>query len=212
MRTRDVGEVCPGVEVSSSLGRSWFAVIAGGLVYGAVMGSYGLRPLQVAISAIKTPLLLLGTFALGLPCMAVLYAVMGLRDEFPRAVRALVAAQGGITMALVSLAPLTILWYVSTDGYLGAIGFNGAMFALACTGGAFSLGRSARQLIARDPRHRGPLRAWVALYIFIGIQMAWVLRPFIGDPARPVVLFRAEAWGNAYEAAFAVARGALLGG
>jgi hypothetical protein len=28
--------------------------------------------------------------------------------------------------------------------------------------------------------------------------MGYVLRPFIGDPNRPVSFFRDEAWGNAY--------------
>ena len=36
------------------------------------------------------------------------------------------------------------------------------------------------------------------MYAFIGIQMGWVLRPFIGDPELPVRLFRPSAWGNAY--------------
>jgi len=28
--------------------------------------------------------------------------------------------------------------------------------------------------------------------------MAWVLRPFIGDPALPIQFFRPESWGNAF--------------
>jgi hypothetical protein len=51
---------------------------------------------------------------------------------------------------------------------------------------------------ARSPRHRLLLRAWFFLYAFVGIQMGWVLRPFIGDPHLPVAFFRSEAWGNAY--------------
>ena len=40
--------------------------------------------------------------------------------------------------------------------------------------------------------------AWMFLYMFIAIQAAWVLRPFIGWPDAPVRFFRAEAWDNAY--------------
>jgi len=32
----------------------------------------------------------------------------------------------------------------------------------------------------------------------VAIQMAWVLRPFIGSPGNPVQFFRAESWGNAF--------------
>ena len=33
---------------------------------------------------------------------------------------------------------------------------------------------------------------WVALYIFVGIQMGWILRPFIGSPELPFILFRGK--------------------
>jgi hypothetical protein len=50
------------------------------------------------------------------------------------------------------------------------------------------------------------LRGWLVIYAFVGIQMGWVLRPFVGVPGRPVTFFREGAWGNAYEE---VARTAL---
>lgn len=34
---------------------------------------------------------------------------------------------------------------------------------------------------------------WVALYVFVGIQMGWILRPFIGSPDLPFILFRGKA-------------------
>ena len=43
------------------------------------------------------------------------------------------------------------------------------------------------------------LRAWIFIYVFVGIQMAWVLRPFVGDPLLPVQFFREDSWSNAYE-------------
>ncbi len=53
-------------------------------------------------------------------------------------------------------------------------------------------------LIAANPRHRIARDAWLALYLFVAIQMAWVLRPFVGDPDQPTRFFRAGAWSNAY--------------
>ena len=46
------------------------------------------------------------------------------------------------------------------------------------------------------------LRTWIVVYAFVGIQMGWFLRPFIGDPAIPVQFFRSESWGNAYVVLF----------
>jgi hypothetical protein len=32
----------------------------------------------------------------------------------------------------------------------------------------------------------------------VGIQMGWLLRPFVGDPRSPTRFFREDTWGNAY--------------
>jgi len=177
-------------------------LVSCGAIYGAVMGSYGGfagdRALQVLISASKVPLLLLATFALALPSFFVLNTLLGVRGDFDAVVRALVGAQAALTIVLAALAPYTVFWYVSFTGYQPAILFNGVMFAVASLAGQWQLRRAYRPLIARNRRHRVLLRSWLVLYVFVGIQMAWVLRPFIGDPGSPAQFFRAGAWGNAY--------------
>ncbi|MBN2369895.1 MAG: hypothetical protein JXO72_05360, partial [Vicinamibacteria bacterium] len=55
-----------------------------------------------------------------------------------------------------------------------------------------------RPLIHSNSKHRLARRAWLALYVFVAIQMSWILRPFIGDPTLSTRFFRAQAWGNAY--------------
>ena len=153
--------------------------------------------LQSVYSALKVPLLLIVTAGIGMPSFFVLSTLLGLRDDFPRAVRSLIGAQAGLTVILVSLAPITAFWYASVANYRSAILFNGAMFAVASLGAQFLLRRSYQPLIAQNRRHRVMLRAWLVVYIFVGIQMGWVLRPFIGDPETPVQFFRADAWDNA---------------
>jgi hypothetical protein len=47
------------------------------------------------------------------------------------------------------------------------------------------------------------LLAWLAGNLFMGSQLSWVLRPFIGNPAMPVEFLRADAFhGNFYETVF----------
>ncbi len=173
-----------------------------GMAYGAAMGTFGGvsggRLLQVVYSAVKVPLLLLVTGALSLPCFFVLYSLFGLREDFGAAVRALLAAQAGLAVILASLAPLTLLWYVSFADYTAAVLFNGGMFATASFSAQYLVRQYYQPLIDRDARHRLLLRAWLVIYIFVGIQMGWVLRPFVGNPDEPVQFFRAGAWGNAY--------------
>ena len=183
----------------------WLAAIlvCFGASYGAVMGSFGglddRRWLQMLASALKVPLLLMATTTLSVPSLFVLHSLLGLRDDFGRALRSLLAAQAALTVTLAALAPLTILWYASVADYRSAILFNALIFGLASLGAQLLLRRLYRPLIAREPWHRHLLRAWLVVFAFVGIQMGWILRPFIGSPDRPVELLRADSWGNAYE-------------
>jgi hypothetical protein len=183
-----------------------------GLLYGAVMGSWsGLsreRFLQVVYSAVKVPMLLGVTFLIALPSFFVINTLIGLRDDFAEATRALVATQAGLTVILASFAPFTVLFYVSFDGYEPAILFNALMFGGASLSAQVLLKRFYAPLIRRDRRHRVLLRAWVFIYAFVGIQLGWTLRPFIGDPAKPPTFFREKAFTNAYEALWNVTRNA----
>ncbi|HEV8606463.1 MAG TPA: hypothetical protein VGQ99_13905 [Tepidisphaeraceae bacterium] len=185
------------------LGRLLLFILMFGLLYGAVMGGYGGvagdRWKQVIYSAVKVPFLLLGTFLLSLPSFFVVSTLLGLREDFGQSVRALVATQAGVTIILASFAPFTALWYVSFSDYQAAVMFNALMFGLASIAAQLLLRRFYAPLIARNSRHRMLVRAWLIVYAFVGVQMGWLLRPFIGDPAMPTRFFRAHAWGNAYE-------------
>lgn len=173
------------------------------IFYGAVMGTFsGLAPgrsLQLAYSALKVPMLLMVTGAISLPSFFVISTLLGLRRDWIEMMSALLAAQAGLSVTLASLAPLTVMWYLSCGDYTLAVLFNGAMFAVASAASQAILRRHYRQLIARNARHRVMLRVWLITYIFVGIQMGWVLRPFVGSPNEPVSFFREGAWSNSYE-------------
>jgi hypothetical protein len=177
-------------------------IAAFGMTYGAVMGGFsgssGLRLWQVVYSALKVPLLLLGTSLIAWPSFFVMNTLAGLRHDFARATTALMAAQAGLAIVLASLAPLTIVWYASSGDYGDALRFNGMMFAIACFAGQWLLRDHYRLLVERDARHRRMYWLWLVIYIFVAIQMAWILRPFVGDPNAPVEFFRRDKWGNAY--------------
>ena len=179
--------------------RSWWIIIACGLSYGAVMGSFGGRVGQMGCSALKVPLLVVATAILALPSFFMINTLLGVRDDFTLALRGVVASQAGFTILLVSLAPVTLFWYASSRVYQQAILFNGVMFGVASLGAQVILARAYRPLIARNPIHQRLLKLWLVLYAFVGIQMGWVLRPFIGDPTEPTQFFRPGAWDNAYE-------------
>jgi hypothetical protein len=171
-------------------------------VYGAFMGSFSLhspeRVWMVVFSAVKMPLLITATSALCLPAFVVLSSVLGLRRDLPRALAAIIAGQAALTLALASLAPVTRLAYFSGVDHRQAILFNAMMFAAATGVGQVVMFRRYRPLVALDPKHRIMLWLWIGLYIFVGIQMGWMLRPFIGSPGIPVTFLREEPFSNAY--------------
>lgn len=172
--------------------------------YGAMMGLF--RGLigheqwvrQMVYSAIKVPLLLMSSFIIGLPSFFVLSTLLGLRRDFGESLRALVASQAGLAIILASLSPFTLLWYASSTDYSQALAFNGLMFAVASLAAQYLLRGYYRPLIRRNPRHRWLLVGWAFIYILVAIQLAWLLRPFIGSPTAEVTFLRENPWDNAY--------------
>jgi hypothetical protein len=179
------------------------------------MGTFGGfrddRGWQVLFSAVKVPMLLCVTFALSLPFFYVINALLGLAGDFAKAVAALVAAQAAVAILLASLAPLTAFWYATSAEYLSAILINGVMFAVASLGAQQVLAAHYRPLVLANPRHRWALRVWFGVYAFVAIQLAWILRPFVGDPDARVQFFRDEAFGNAYLVVLRIVSHALTG-
>lgn len=173
-----------------------------GPLYGLSMGSFSatepVRWLLSVYSAAKVPLLLGTTTLICLPGYFVLNTVLGLRDDFRAALQSILAGQAALSLALASIAPLTFVWYASDVSYRAALLFNAGAFLVATLAGHAVMLRYYRPLIARDARHRLGLAAWLCLYAFVGIQMGWMLRPFIGAPGEPPQFFRPEPFSNAY--------------
>lgn len=168
-------------------------VAAGAALHGFALGATSGHVLLAVWSAVKVPLLLLLSSTITLPSFYVLHAVLGLRDDLRAACQGLWGAQAALALALGALAPLVGFLALSiTDPYLLTLA-DGALFALAVGVGQVVLRRHYRPLLARDPRHRVTLTCWAVLYVFFAIQLAWVLRPFLGTPGYPVEFLRATA-------------------
>jgi hypothetical protein len=179
-------------------------IVVAGSFYGAFMGSYACdsaaRLKMVLFAAIKVPMLIVATTGLCLPGFFVFNTVAGLRDAFARAIRAILAGQAGSALALASLAPAVRFVYASGVGHRWALIANTGIFTLATLAGQMVLLRQYRPLIEEQPRHRQMLRLWLCLYAFVGTQLGWMLRPFVGAENLAVTFFREGAFSNAYVA------------
>jgi hypothetical protein len=193
--------------------RQLAALVAfGGSVYGASMGFFGARALQALFSGTKVPILLCAATLVCLPNFYVVNTLLGLRDDFAAACRGIFAAQATLAITLAALAPVTLFAYASSGDYDVAIVWNGVAFAAGTIAGQVTLQRHYRALIASNPRHRVGRFAWLALYVFVAIQLAWVLRPFVGSPNIPTRFLREHAWSNAYVEVFDTVSRVLGGG
>jgi len=186
-------------------------LVVGGILYGAAMGLFGGRPLQSVFSASKVPMLFVVTTLVCLPNFFVVNTLLGLREDFAAALRGVIAAQATGAICLAAFGPLTLVFYASSGNYDQAIVVNGLMFLLGTVAGQVTLARHYRPLIARSRRHRIGQVTWVVLYVFVAVQLAWVLRPFVGSPNIPTRFFREEAWSNAYVVVFGRVWGVLTG-
>ncbi len=170
--------------------------------YGALLGStHSLG--QTLSSAVKLPLLCLVTLLICAPALYTFGVLFGASQRLSQSV-ALVLATISITgVLLFSLAPVALFFSMITpNAYQFFKLLNVSFFAIAGCSGAACLNRGLQIVSASTPGqtvkpHRLVFYLWLVLYGFVGSQMAWTLRPFVGCPSAPFELLR-QIGGNVY--------------
>lgn len=187
-------------------------IVLGAGLYGAAMGWWR-DPQQALYVAIKFPLIILLTTAGNALIYAMFAPLLGLNIPFLQSFSAIVMSFTIAAAILGAFSPLTafMIWNapaISTAGTSGATYnliklANVAVIAFAGATGNVRL----FQMLARLGGSRAVafrvLFAWLAGNLFLGSQLSWILRPFIGSPDLPVEFFRPTALdGNFYENVF----------
>jgi hypothetical protein len=203
---------------------AWFCVAAvcgGAGLYGAVMGSW-CAALQALYVALKLPLLLLLTTLGNALLNAMLAPLLGLDMGFRQSLTAVLMSFAVAALILGALSPVALFVVWNTPPLNAATslsspeyGFlqlaHAACIAFAGTIGNLRLEPVLRQWTDRPAVARKVLFAWLAGNLFLGSQICWVMRPFIWDPARPVVFIGREYFhGSFYETVFEAARRLLF--
>lgn len=183
-------------------------ILVGSGAYGVTIGLWR-APLQGLFAAVKFPLLILLTTAANSLLNGMLAQLMGLRISFRESVLAIGASFAVAACILGSLSPVTLFILLNTPP-LGAgdavlshsftLVAHVLIIAFAGVTANVSLMRFLVHL-SRDRRTaRRILCAWLAGNMFLGAQLSWNMRPFIGSPGLPVQFFRPDAFhGNFYE-------------
>ena len=188
-------------------------IFLGAGLYGAAMGCWR-APLQALYVGIKFPLIVLLVSGGNALLNAMLAPLLGLNVGFRQSFFAILASFNIAAAILGSFSPLVafVVWNsppMSPDLRLsgGAYSFImlGHVAVIAFAGVAANL-RLLAMLRSLSPSRAVAVRvlvAWLAGNLFLGSQLCWIFRPFIGSPTLPVQFLRAAALqGNFYEAVF----------
>lgn len=177
--------------------------VALGSCYGFFMGWYALRThgtsglAQLVASTAKLPLLFILTLAVTFPSLYVFGTLMGSRLSFRQATRAVGEWIAVILAVAASLGPVLGFFTVSTESYPFIVLLNVVLLGTAGIAGCASLLRRLRgagpERTIEGAGHGAGLVlfAWILLFGLVGVQMGWVLRPFVGSPDQPFTLLRA---------------------
>jgi len=155
-------------------------------LYGAVMGSsHSLW--QALSSAGKLPVLFIATLMICAPTLYFFNLVLGSNQSLSQNVVLMLSGITVTAVLLLSFAPVVLFFLLTTSHYQLFKLVNVGVFAISgCVGVAF-LGQGMR-IVSQGNRGGGAVRftlvgwAWILLYAFVGSQLAWTLRPFIGAP------------------------------
>jgi hypothetical protein len=205
-------EIREGVGLPEKMRAMFISSIAFLALYGAVMGStHSLW--QTLSSAVKLPVLFLATLMICSPTLYFFNVLFGSDQSLTQNVALILTAITVTAVLLLSLAPITMFFLLTTSHYQFFKLLNVIAFAIAGIMGVVFLGNgmqvvSASHHAGNDGR-RVVLYLWILVYAFVGSQMAWTLRPFIGAPSMKFELFR-QLGGNFYTNIFA-SIGEILG-
>ena len=169
-------------------------------LYGAVMGStHSLW--QALSSGFKLPLLFLATLIVCAPTLYFFNLIFGSNQSLSQNVALMLTAITVTAVVLLSFAPIVLFFLLTSSNYQFFKLLNVGVFSVAGVIGVLFLiqgmrlvsaggsdGARARQIV---------VQLWIVVYAFVGSQVAWTLRPFVGAPSMKFELFR-QLGGNFY--------------
>ncbi len=188
-----------------------FIALGAGL-YGAAMGWWR-SPQQAFCVALKFPLIMLLTAGGNALINGMLAPLLGVNISFRQSFSAILMSFAVTAAILGAFSPLVAFMVWNSPPMSGArsaqLAYDALLlahvFIIAFAGSA----GNARlfQLLVRLGRGRKAglrvLAAWLASNLFLGSQLSWIMRPFIGSPNLPVEFLRANAFhGNFYETVY----------
>ncbi len=184
-------------------------IIFGAGCYGAAMGC-SRSPEQALYVGIKFPVIILLTSMGNALINAMLAPLLGLNISFRQSFSAVVMSFTITSAILGAFSPLMIFLVWNAPAMVSGAAHNAAynfillthviMITIAGTTGNLRLFQFLVHFGGNRAVAVRVLFAWQAGNLFLGSQLSWIFRPFIGSPDLPVEFLRSNAFhGNFYE-------------
>jgi hypothetical protein len=209
----DAAQIAPWLEERDSrwLWICALTILLGCGLYGGVVGLWR-APIQAVFTAIKMPLLILLTCGANALLNGILAQVLGSGLGFRQTSLVILMSFTIAALVLAALSPVALFIQVNApplDSASRGTGHSIVLLTDVCF--IAYAGIVANRRLLRLMTHLCPTPAiatrifwsWLAGNLFLGAQLSWVLRPFIGSPGIALQFLRNDPLrGNFYEAVF----------
>ncbi|MEO1217895.1 MAG: hypothetical protein AAFY45_30485 [Bacteroidota bacterium] len=174
--------------------------------YGLIMGSYN-SWMQSLVTGVKLFLLILLTVAICFPSFYIVQMILGSKIKLKPLLIILLSGFVVMTTIMLAFAPIVVFFQMGAENYsfiqllhVGIFIFSGSFgmkFVLDGLTYAFEKTEVYPKIGVVIFRY------WIIIFAFVGMQLSWNLRPFVGSKDMPFELFRANTQGNFYTAVLA---------
>ena len=176
--------------------------------YGVVMGAYH-SVLQAVVAGLKVELLFSLVLLICFPAFFIIQFIQGSKLRLSQMISIILSGFALTGAIMVSFVPVVVFFMLTGCNYYFLQLLHIAIFVLS---GFFGMKMVVDALkFSCEKKNVYPqvgvavFRFWVVIIAFVGIQLAWNFRPFLGDRGRPFELFR-DYEGNFYTAVIYSAR------
>lgn len=180
-------------------------IVVGAAITGAAMGAFR-GGMQIIYAAVKMPAALLVTAALCAPALTALSRAVGREARLEKDLALVVTALATGALVMVALVPVMLVARAVDFQYHGSI-----LLTVTCGGfgGLAGVAVLATGLHRASAKDAGVVAAlFITLFMIVGAQAAWTLRPWLVRPRTPDVPFVRAKEGSLYDAVMGSMRSA----
>jgi len=181
-------------------------------IYGFVMGSYNSLS-QAISSSIKMPILFSASIMICFPAFFIIQLILGSKLNLRQILTIVLAGFVFSATIMVAFSPIILFFTQTSDNYsflkllhVGVIGFSGFFGMQTMT---HALQDACENKKVYPKIGISVFSVWVLVLAFVGMQLAWNLRPFLGNRDQPFEIIRAKQ-GNFYIAIMQSVSGVMI--